>query len=116
VAEQFLAMPGTWSCPRPRSFLSDPGAKVHGSVTLEWVERSGCFPPPPGSRIGQDGVVQEDKHVAEITHLMSRATVTSTPGTGIKDVPGTHHARFIGALDREHAVVEDLPTGFRSLY
>jgi hypothetical protein len=29
------------------------------------------------------------------------------PGTGIKDVPGTHHPQFTGVLHRQHAVVED---------
>lgn len=90
---------------------------MHGSVTCGVARTIRLLPASawkPG--IGQDGVVQEDKHVAEIIHLMSRATVTGIPDTGIKDVPGTHHAQFTGALDREHAVVEDLPTGFRSLY
>ena len=31
--------------------------------------------------VDQDGVVQDDKHVAEITHLMSRAG-TGRPGCG----------------------------------
>jgi hypothetical protein len=94
--------------------------------------------------VDQDGAVQENKHVAEITHLMSRAAgwpaglrwivrrtkpsrrqaknltaferatgwrysiiVTNIPGTGIKDVPGTHHPQFIDVLHRQHAVVED---------
>jgi hypothetical protein len=94
--------------------------------------------------VDQDGAVQEDKHVAEITCLLSRAAgwpaglrwivrrtkpsrrqaknltaferatgwrysiiVTNIPGTGIKDVPGTHHPQFIDVLHREHAVVED---------
>src|ERR1700746_327326 len=94
--------------------------------------------------VDQDGVVQGDKHVAEITHLLSRAAgwpdglrwivrrtkpsrrqaknltaferatgwrysiiVTNIPGTGIKDVPGSHHAQFIDVLHRQHAVVED---------
>ena len=94
--------------------------------------------------VDQDGVVQEDKHVAEITHLLSRAAawpdglrwivrrtrpsrrqarnltaferatgwrysiiVTNIPDTGIKDVPGSHHAQFIDVLHRQHAVVED---------
>ena len=94
--------------------------------------------------IGQDGAVQEDKHAAEITHLLSRAAgwpaglrwivrrtkpsrrqaknltafehatgwrysiiVTNIPDTGIKDIPGTHHAQFIDVLHREHAIVED---------
>jgi hypothetical protein len=94
--------------------------------------------------VDQDGAVQEDKHVAEITHLMSRAAgwpaglrwivrrtkpsrrqaknltaferatgwrysiiVTSIPGTGIKDVPGTHHPQFTGVLHRQHAVAGD---------
>jgi DDE family transposase len=94
--------------------------------------------------VDQDGAVQEDKHAAEITHLMSRAAgwpaglrwivrrtkpsrrqaknltaferatgwrysiiVTNIPGTGIKDVPGTHHPQFIDVLHRQHAVVED---------
>src|SRR6266700_3451882 len=94
--------------------------------------------------VDQDGAVQEDKHVAEITHLLSRAAgwpaglrwivrrtkpsrrqarnltaferatgwrysiiVTSIPDTGIKDVPGSHHAQFIDVLHRQHAVVED---------
>ncbi len=80
----------------------------------------------------QDGVIQHDKHVAEITCLLSRAAgwpaglrwivrrtkpsrrqarnltaferatgwrysiiVTNIPDTGIKDVPGSHHAQFI---------------------
>ncbi|HUY47753.1 MAG TPA: IS1380 family transposase [Streptosporangiaceae bacterium] len=33
--------------------------------------------------------------------------VTNIPGTGIKDVPGSHHPQFTGVLHREHAVVED---------
>ena len=94
--------------------------------------------------VDQDGAVQEGKHVAEITHLMSRAAgwpaglrwiarrtkssrrqaknltaferasgwrysiiVTNIPGTGITDLPGTHHPQFIDVLHREHAVVED---------
>ena len=94
--------------------------------------------------VDQDGAVQEDKHVAEITHLTSRAAgwpaglrwivrrtrpsrrqarnltaferatgwrysiiVTNIPDTGIKDVPGSHHAQFIDVLHRQHAVVED---------
>jgi hypothetical protein len=94
--------------------------------------------------VDQDGVVQHDKHIAEITHLLSRAAgwpaglrwivrrtkpsrrqaknltafekatgwrysiiVTSIPDTGIKDVPGSHHAQFIDVLHRQHAVVED---------
>ena len=94
--------------------------------------------------VDQDGAVQVDKHVAEITRLMSRAAgwpaglrwivrrtrpsrrqarnltaferatgwrysiiVTNIPGTGMKDVPGSHHAQFIDVLHREHAVVED---------
>ena len=94
--------------------------------------------------VDQDGAVQEDKHVAEITHLLSRAAgwpaglrwivrrtrpsrrqarnltaferatgwrysiiVTNIPDTGIKDVPGSHHAQFIDVLHRQHAVVED---------
>ncbi len=94
--------------------------------------------------VDQDGAVQQDKHVAEITHLLSRAAgwpaglrwivrrtrpsrrqarnltaferatgwrysiiVTSIPDTGIKDVPGSHHAQFIDVLHRQHAVVED---------
>ena len=92
----------------------------------------------------QDGVVQDDKHVAEITHLTSRAAgwpdglrwivrrtkpsrrqarnltaferatgwrysiiVTTIPDTGIKNVPGRHHAQFTDVLHRQHAVVED---------
>ena len=35
--------------------------------------RSPCCPPPGQAAADQDGVVQEDKHVAEITHLLSRA-------------------------------------------
>jgi len=94
--------------------------------------------------VDQDGAVQQDKHVAEITRLLSRAAgwpaglrwivrrtrpsrrqarnltaferatgwrysiiVTSIPDTGIKDVPGSHHAQFIDVLHRQHAVVED---------
>ena len=94
--------------------------------------------------VDQDGVVQHDKHVAEITHLLTRAAswlaglrwivrrtrpsrrqarnltafekatgwrysiiVTNIPDTGIKDVPGSHHAQFIDVLHRQHAVVED---------
>jgi hypothetical protein len=94
--------------------------------------------------VDQDGTVQHDKHVAEITHLTSRAAgwpqglrwivrrtkpsrrqtknltafekasgwrysiiVTNIPDTGIKDVPGSHHAQFTDVLHREHAVVED---------
>jgi Transposase DDE domain group 1 len=94
--------------------------------------------------VDQDGVVQDDKHVAEITHLLSRAAgwpdglrwivrrtkpsrrqaknltaferatgwrysiiVTNIPDTGIKGVPGSHHAQFIDVLHRQHAVVED---------
>ncbi len=94
--------------------------------------------------VDQDGVVQEDKHVAEITHLLGRAAgwpaglrwivrrtrpsrrqaknltaferatgwrysiiVTNIPDTGIKDVPGSHHAQFTGVLHRQHAIVED---------
>ena len=94
--------------------------------------------------VDQDGVVQEDKHVAEITHLLSRAAgwpgglrwivrrtrpsrrqarnltaferatgwrysiiVTNIADTGIKGVPGSHHAQFIDVLHRQHAVVED---------
>src|SRR5438876_9517687 len=94
--------------------------------------------------VDQEGVVQDDKHVAEITHLMSRAAAwpaglrwivrrtrpsrrqaknltaferatgwrysiicTNIPDTGIKDVPGSHHAQFIDVLHRQHAVVED---------
>src|SRR6266480_6220227 len=94
--------------------------------------------------VDQDGVVQQDKHVAEITHLLSRAAgwpaglrwivrrakpsrrqarnlttferatgwrysiiVTNIPDTGIKGVPGSHHAQFIDVLHRQHAVVED---------
>jgi hypothetical protein len=94
--------------------------------------------------VDQEGVVQDDKHVAEITHLMRRAAawppglrwivrrtrpsrrqarnltaferatgwrysiiVTNIPDTGIKDVPGSHHAQFIDVLHRQHAVVED---------
>jgi hypothetical protein len=95
--------------------------------------------------------VQEDKHVAEITHLTSRAAgwpaglrwivrrtrpsrrqarnltaferatgwrysiiVTNIPDTGIKDVPGSHHAQFIDVLHRQHAVVEDEGSAPRS--
>ncbi len=104
--------------------------------------------------VDQDGVVQEDKHVAEITHLLSRAAgwpaglrwivrrtkpsrrqarnlttferatgwrysiiVTNIPDTGIKGVPGSHHAQFIDVLHRQHAVVEDgvLPQGLARL-
>jgi hypothetical protein len=94
--------------------------------------------------VDQDGVGPQDKHAAEITHLLSRAAgwpaglrwtvrrtrpsrrqaknltaferatgwryfiiVTNIPGTGITDVPGTHHPQFTGVLHREHAVVED---------
>jgi hypothetical protein len=94
--------------------------------------------------VDQHGVVQQDKHVAEITHLLSRAgrwpdglrwivrrvkpsrrqarnltaferatgwrysiIVTNISDTGIKDVPGSHHAQFIDVLHRQHAVVED---------
>ncbi len=94
--------------------------------------------------LAQDGSAEEDKDVAEVTDLMSRAgnwpgglrwivrrtrpsrrqarnltaferatgwrysiIVTSIPDTGIKDVPGSHHAQFTGVLHREHAVVED---------
>jgi len=94
--------------------------------------------------VDQDGVVQEDKHVAEITRLLSRAAgwpdglrwivrrtkpsrrqarnltaferatgwrysiiVTNIPDSGIKGVPGSHHAQFIDVLHRQHAVVED---------
>src|SRR5882724_8988611 len=94
--------------------------------------------------VDQDGVVQDDKHVAEITHLLSRAAgwpaglrwivrrtkpsrrqarnlttferatgwrysiiVTNIPDTGIKGVPGSHHAQLIDVLHRQHAVVED---------
>jgi len=94
--------------------------------------------------VDQDGVVQEDKHVAEITHLLSRAAgwpaglrwmvrrtkpsrrqasnltaferatgwrysiiVTNIADTGIRDVPGSHHAQFIDVRHRQHAVVED---------
>src|SRR5512142_1050035 len=107
--------------------------------------------------VDQDGAVQEDKHVAEITHLLSRAAgwpaglrwivrrtkpsrrqaknltaferatgwrysiiVTNIPDTGIKGVPGSHHAQFIDVLHRQHAVVEDgvraaKSTGLRNL-
>ena len=94
--------------------------------------------------VDQDGAVQHDKHVAEITGLLSRAAAwpaglrwivrrtrpsrrqarnltaferatgwrysiicTNIPDTGIKDVPGSHHAQFIDVLHRQHAVVED---------
>ena len=94
--------------------------------------------------VDQDGAVQDDKHVAEITGLLSRAAAwpaglrwivrrtrpsrrqarnltaferatgwrysiicTNIPDTGIKDVPGSHHAQFIDVLHRQHAVVED---------
>src|SRR6266702_1418664 len=94
--------------------------------------------------VDQDGAAQDDKHVAEITHLMRRAAgwpdglrwivrrtkpsrrqarnltaferatgwrysiiVTNIPDTGIKDVPGSHHAQFTDVLHRQHAVVED---------
>ena len=94
--------------------------------------------------VDQDGAVQRDKHVAEITHLLSRAAgwpaglrwivrrtrpsrrqarnltaferatgwrysiiVTNIPDTGIKDVPGSHHAQFIDVLHRQHAVAGD---------
>ena len=33
--------------------------------------------------------------------------VTNIPDTGIKGVPGSHHAQFIDVLHRQHAVVED---------
>jgi hypothetical protein len=33
-------------------------------------------------------------------------TWTNIPGTGIADVPGSHHAQYIDTLHREHAVVE----------
>src|SRR6266568_3098069 len=33
--------------------------------------------------------------------------VTNIPDTGIKDVPGSHHAQFTGVLHRQHAIVED---------
>ncbi len=93
--------------------------------------------------IAQDGTIEEDKDVAEITHLMSRAgnwpdglrwivrrvkpsrrqagnltayekktgwrysiICTNIPGTGIKDVPGSHHPQYIDVAHREHAVVE----------
>jgi hypothetical protein len=93
--------------------------------------------------VDQDGHLQKKCHVAEITHLTSRAEgwpgglrwvvrrtkpsrrqmpnltafekktgwrysiiVTSIPDTGIKGVPGSHHAQFIDVLHREHAVVE----------
>jgi len=93
--------------------------------------------------IAQDGTAGEDKDVAEITHLMSRAgnwpdglrwivrrtrpsrrqagnltdyekktgwrysvICTNIPGTGIKDVPGSHHPQYIDVTHREHAVVE----------
>src|SRR5216683_1271528 len=51
--------------------------------------------------VDQDGVVQQDKHVAEITHLLTRAA------GGPAGVPGSHHAQFTGVLHRQHAVVED---------
>jgi hypothetical protein len=91
----------------------------------------------------QDGGLEEDKDVAEITHLMSRAeiwpeglrfiarrvkpsrrhkknmtsferktgwkysiTCTNIPHTGMKDVPGSQHAQFIDATQRDHATVE----------
>ena len=94
--------------------------------------------------VDQDGAVQHDKHVAEVTHLLGRAAgwpaglrwivrrtkpsrrqaknltaferatgwrysiiVTNIPDTGIKGVPGSHHAQFIDVLHRQHAVVED---------
>ena len=93
--------------------------------------------------IAQDGAVEQDKDVAEVTGLMTRAgnwpgglrwiarrvkpsrrqmpnltayeketgwrysiTCTNVPDAGIADVPGTHHAQYIDALHREHAVVE----------
>ena len=33
--------------------------------------------------------------------------VTNIAGTGIGNVPGSHHPQFIDVLHREHAVVED---------
>jgi Transposase DDE domain group 1 len=93
--------------------------------------------------IAQDGSTEEDKAVAEITRLMSRAgnwpeglrwivrrvkpsrrqmnnltayekkagwrysiTCTNIPGSGIGDVPGSHHPQYIDVVHREHAVVE----------
>jgi Transposase DDE domain group 1 len=93
--------------------------------------------------ITQDGGTEEDKDVAEITDLMSRAgnwpdglrwiarrvkpsrrhlrnltcyekktgwkysiTCTNIPGSGIRDVPGSHHPQYIDVVHREHAVVE----------
>jgi hypothetical protein len=47
-------------------------------------------------------------------------TVTNIPARGIRGVPGSHHAFFLDALQREHAVVEDRvrtekATGIRNL-
>ena len=93
--------------------------------------------------IAQDGAIEQDKDVAEITHLLSRAgnwpgglrwiarrvkpsrrqmpnltayekktgwrysiTCTNIPGSGIGDVPGSHHPQYIDTAHREHAVVE----------
>jgi hypothetical protein len=93
--------------------------------------------------IAQDGEAEEDKDVAEITHLMARAgnwpdglrwiarrvkpsrrqagnltayeketgwrysvICTNIPGSGMRDVPGSHHPQYIDVVHREHAVVE----------
>jgi hypothetical protein len=47
-------------------------------------------------------------------------TVTNIPTRGIRGVPGSHHAFFLDALQRQHAVVEDRvrtekATGIRNL-
>jgi hypothetical protein len=47
-------------------------------------------------------------------------TVTNIPARGIRAVPGSHHAFFLDALQRQHAVVEDRvrtekATGIRNL-
>lgn len=66
------------------------------------------------------------RHAKKLTEYEKKAgwrfqlTVTNIPATGIRGVPGTHHAFFLDALQRQHAVVEDRvrtekATGIRNL-
>ena len=57
--------------------------------------------------VDQDGAVQEDKHVAEITHLMSRAAGTGQAGCG-----GSRGAQAVAPADQNLTAFERA-TGWR---
>ena len=71
-------------------------------------------------------VIPSRRHAKKLTEYEKKVgwrfqlTVTNIPARGIRGVPGSHHAFFLDALQRQHAVVEDRvrtekATGIRNL-